>query len=73
MITFHIDSYVQAIDNKNIDEIKILIKNNIDIYKDIVFEIYKNGLLTSKRLQFIVKLQIFKNHLSFNKTIVKRR
>ena len=73
MITFHIDSYVQAIDNKNIDEIKILIKNNIDIYKDIVFEIYKNGLLTSKRLQFLVKLQIFKNHLSFNKTIVKRR
>jgi len=73
MITFHIDSYVQAIDNKNIDEIKILIKNNIDIYKDIVFEIYKNGLLTSKRLQFIVKLQIFKNHLNFNKIIVKRR
>jgi len=35
MTSFHFDSYVQAIDNKNI-EIKILIKkNNIIIYKDI--------------------------------------
>jgi len=55
MTTFHIDSYVKAIDNKNIDEIKILINNNIDIYKDIVFEIYNNELLTAKRLQFIVE------------------
>jgi len=50
MTTFHINSYVKAIDNKNIDEIKLLIKNNVTFTKDIFFEIYKTGFLSSERL-----------------------
>jgi len=56
MTTFHNDSYVSAINNENIDEIKSLIKKNnldiyklikkkkIDVHKDIIFEIYKKRI-----------------------------
>jgi len=50
-----INQFIKAIDNKNIDEIKTL-KNNI-ISKDITFDIYRNNLLTSERLNFIIKKQ----------------
>ena len=53
MIELQIHSYIKAIDNQNIDEIKNL--KNKTIYKNIVSEIYNNGLLTSERLQFIIK------------------
>lgn len=47
------DLYIKDIDSKYYDEIKILEKNNINT--DIVIEVYNDGLLTSERLQFIVK------------------
>ena len=44
---FEIASFIKAIDNKNIDEIKIILKEYI-----IIFKFYKN-VLTSERLQYI--------------------
>ncbi|KAL6636217.1 ankyrin repeat-containing domain protein [Neocallimastix sp. 'constans'] len=70
MNTFEINSYIKAIDNGNVDEIK-LIQNNESV-NDIVYEIYKKGLLTTERLQFIVKNDnIFKVTSSLLKQLLK--
>ena len=48
-------SIINAIDNKNIDEIEKLSKKiNKNKKIDIIFEIYDNKLLTSERLHFIM-------------------
>jgi hypothetical protein len=54
MTEIDITSYIKAIDSKNIDEVKELLKEN-NIFKDIGLEIYNKGLLTPERLQFIIK------------------
>ncbi|KAL6628014.1 ankyrin repeat-containing domain protein [Neocallimastix sp. 'constans'] len=56
MDILRIDSYVKAIDDKNIDEIKFLQNNNSIKSKDIVFELYNKDLLTSERLHNIVEI-----------------
>jgi len=49
------NAIANAIDAKNIDNIKILSNSiNINDKNDIIFELYNNELLTSKRLNFIV-------------------
>jgi len=67
MSTLQIEGYIKAIDTRSIDKIKLLQNNNNTsnnsnsnsdsnkYNKDVVFEIYKMGLLTPERLQFIVK------------------
>lgn len=56
-----LESYVKAIDNKDIDKIKKL-NNDINIINDnkdidIVLEIYNKKLLSSERLEFLIKNQ----------------
>ena len=60
--SFNIDPYIvilhsiiEAIDTKNIEDIKFLNKDmNENNKNDIIFELYNNNLLTSERLQFIM-------------------
>jgi len=68
MDKFEIDSYIKAIDNKDINELKNLEKKKYN-NKDIVYEIYNNGLLTSERLHFIVK-SVYK-YLTITSTLIK--
>jgi len=60
-----IDYFVNAIDNKYIEK---FIKNNIFNY-DVVFEIYNNGLLTTERLQFIIKNN---NYIKISTNLIKK-
>jgi len=53
--SFNKDLYISFIDNKNFDEIKKFNNNNKKNKNDIIFEFYKNKLLTLERLQFIMK------------------
>ena len=53
--SFNIDSFIFLIDNENIGEVKKLINNIKNNENDILFEMYKNNLLTIERLQFIMK------------------
>jgi len=48
----YIDSFIDAINNNNIDEIE-KINKNINI-NDIIFILYNNHLLTSEHLHFIM-------------------
>jgi len=68
MAKLQIDPYIEAIDNKNIDKIKLLKENNIG--KDIVFEIHNNGLLTAERLQYIVQNKC--EYLTITLTLIKK-
>ncbi|KAL6608707.1 ankyrin repeat-containing domain protein [Neocallimastix sp. 'constans'] len=85
MSNFQIDGYINAIDSYNLNEIKFLLNNNNTNFnsnddsdsnihnKDIVFEIYKKGLLTPERLQFIVKndYRYFKVSSALIKQLIK--
>jgi len=70
-----LESYVKAIDKKNIDEIKILTKkdNSFTNKRDVVYEMYDEELLTPKRFEFIVKNCIIYLNISssFSKRIIK--
>jgi len=51
-----IHAIIEATDNKNINDIEKLTKDfNKNNKSDIIFELYNNKLLTSERLQFIMK------------------
>ena len=63
-----IDSYVEAIEGESVDMIKKLTTNVIK--GDIVLEIYKNNLLTVKRLKFIQKKCM--NYLYISTSLIKR-
>jgi len=63
-----IDFYIKAIDNENIEEIKI-IKNDIT-NKNIVNKIYIKGLLTSKRLKFLIKNS--NNYIVISSSLIKK-
>ena len=63
-----IDSYVEAIEGESVDMIKKLTTNVIK--GDIVLEIYKNNLLTVKRLKFIVEKCM--NYLYISISLIKR-
>jgi len=53
--SFNYDLYISLIDSKNIDEIEKFNSLNEKNKIDIIFEFYKNKLLTTERLQFIMK------------------
>jgi len=61
-------SYVEAIKCESVDMIKKLTTNAIK--RDIVLEIYKNNLLTVKRLKFI--LEKCMNYLYISISLIKR-
>jgi len=65
----HIDYYLTAINNENIDELENLKKNNTDNKEDIIYKIYKKGLLTCRNLQFIIEHCI--NDLSISTLLIK--
>ena len=69
---------VDAIDNKNIIEIKKLnnnfnkkYKNNKNNKIDIIFELYNNNLLTVERLQFI--LSDCSKYLNISSDLIKKK
>jgi len=68
-----IESYVEAIDNKDIDKIKKL-NHKINILdldiNNVVSEIYNKHLLTSERLRFIIENQ--NSTLKITPTFIKR-
>jgi len=51
----YIKSFVNAVDKKNIKKIKYLLNNNDTSITDIVYEIYRKGFLSIKRLEFIIE------------------
>jgi len=70
-MTSEILLYVEAIDNKNREEIKNLIINgNNTNKKDVVYELYENNLLTAERLQFII--ENCNNDLKISTPLIKR-
>lgn len=65
-----INSYITAINEKNVNEIKILTNNNNNNNNlDIVLEIYKSNLLTSEGLQFI--MEKCSSYLNISNTLLK--
>jgi len=70
-----IDTVVDAIDNKNINDVEKLNKEiNENSKSDVIFELYNNKLLTSERLQFLMnKCSKYFNISSSNliKTLIK--
>jgi len=67
MEKLNIKSYIYFIDSQNIKEIEILNKNiNKNNKNDIIFEIYNNKLLTSKRLKFLMNYCIKYFNISSN-------
>jgi len=71
MEQLNINSYISIIDSQNINEIDILSNNiNINNEKDIIFELYNNKLLTSERLQFIMKY--CNKYFNISSTLIKR-
>jgi len=69
-----LESYIAAINNKNINEIVLLCRNNNNNTrrkKDIALEIYhKQGRLTSEQLQFIVE-QCSNDNLTISTSLIK--
>jgi len=67
-----IQSYLMAIDNKNIKEIETLYnesnKNNNEV--DIVYEMYNKNKLNSERLQFIIKYCT--QHINISSLLIKK-
>jgi len=55
MEQLNVDSYVSAIDNKNISELEKIVTHNKNEKRDIIFEMYNNNLLTIERLKFIME------------------
>jgi len=51
MEQLNIDSYISAIDSKDLNKLENLINNKIDI----IFELYNSDLLNKKHLNFIMK------------------
>jgi hypothetical protein len=72
MVDSEIIPYIKAIDNKDNDKVKLFFEKNID-FKNIVLELYNKGLLTSNRLQFIVKnnYQFFEDLSALIKILLK--
>jgi len=72
-LLFGID-IIDVLDRKDMDEIIKLSKNInnncIDDDNDIIFELYKNNLLTSKRLKFI--MEDCNNYLKISSNLIKR-
>ncbi|KAG4083870.1 hypothetical protein H8356DRAFT_1089205 [Neocallimastix lanati (nom. inval.)] len=72
------DNYLTAIDNKNIDEFKILITQDIienrllnkKYQKDILYETYDKKLLTIKRLKFVVYR--CSKYITISSSLIKR-
>lgn len=68
---FPIDLCVKAIDAKDINEIRTLIKKKRIIKNDIVLKLYNKDLLTDQRLQFIV--ENCQNELSIPISLLKKK
>ena len=69
-----IDTIVNAIDTKNINNIEKLSKEiNKNSKNDVIFELYNNKLLTSERLQFLMNefLKYFNISSNLIKTLIK--
>ncbi|KAL6623867.1 ankyrin repeat-containing domain protein [Neocallimastix sp. 'constans'] len=65
-----IDSFVSAIDNRDVNEIEILVNNNENIGKDIIYEMYTRSLLTPRRLRFIMKNCL--NYFNISSVLLKQ-
>ena len=69
------DYFIKAIDDENVNEIKLLTHNNDNEFiknkRDIIYELYdKNVLLKNRWLKFIIEK--YSNYLNISSSLIKR-